>query len=102
MTSFILIEVFSVSEAEHVSKAEHAPSRGVLEEEEGGGGGGKGQQASCLAAKQLRLWNFHRYRLVYLYNNYRKLHNCWSELTPPTTACLILLQVLNSYPVGVE
>ena len=32
---------------EHVFKAEHASSMGVLE-----GGGGGGQQASCLVAKQ--------------------------------------------------
>ena len=35
----MLIKVFSV--AEHVSKVEHAPSMGVLEEEGRGGGGNR-------------------------------------------------------------
>ena len=32
----------------------------------GGGGGGGGQQASSLSSKH-KLWNFHRYSLVYIY-----------------------------------
>ena len=31
----------------------------------GGGGGGGGQQASSLSSKH-KLWNFHRYSLVYI------------------------------------
>ena len=58
----MVIKVFSVLNMfEHVSKAEHSSSMGVLEEEGatgllnrgGGGGGGGWQQASCLVAKQV-------------------------------------------------
>ena len=34
----------------------------------GGGGGGGGQQASSLSSTH-KLWNFHRYSLVYMHNN---------------------------------